>query len=202
MRVVDYKSGTKEFQLSDIMNGLNLQMFIYLFTLCRSDSELAGIESGVLYMHSARKLFSLDRHSADNKLNNEEDKLYKMKGIVLNDEEHEIAKHMEHDLAGRFIPASYVKSKKYFRGNIASLEELGRLSKKVDRLIEEMGVSLHNGRITQNPINGKNHDKTCEFCDYRDVCKNRIEIQKREMLTLSNEEVFFQLKEEFDAKVD
>ncbi|MBQ9229424.1 MAG: PD-(D/E)XK nuclease family protein [Eubacterium sp.] len=202
VRVVDYKSGTKEFNLSDIMNGLNLQMFIYLFTLCRSESELAGVESGVLYMHSARKMFSLDRNSGADAVGKETDKLYKMKGLVLNDDDYEIAKHMEHDLRGKYIPVKYVKSKHAVTGNMATLADLGRLSQKIDQLISDMGVSLHNGEIFQRPINGKNHDKTCEFCDYRDVCRNRKEVTSREMKEMTNDEVFAALKEEFDDKVD
>ena len=202
VRVVDYKSGTKEFALNDIMNGINLQMFIYLFTLCRSDSELAGIESGVLYMHSARKLFSLDRNSGEAAVESETDKLYKMKGLVLNDEQHEMAKHMEHDLKGKFIPVKYVKKDNRISGNLATLADLGRLSQKIDRLIADMGVSLHSGRIMQNPIDGKNHDKTCEFCDYSDICRNRTEIQKREMTDMNNDEVLSALKEEFDSGMD
>ena len=34
VRVVDYKSGAKAFRLADIVNGLNLQMFLYLFNVC------------------------------------------------------------------------------------------------------------------------------------------------------------------------
>ena len=202
VRVVDYKSGTKEFQLSDILSGLNLQMFIYLFTLCQSDSEWAGISSGVLYMHSSRKLFSLDRCTDDSKVQAEENKLFKMKGVVLNDEENEIAKHMEKDLRGKYIPARFVKKNQAVTGNIVTLEELGRISRKIDALIEEMGASLHSGVITQNPIDGRHHDKTCDFCDYSDICKNRIEIKKREMQDLSNDEVLFRIKEELDAQVD
>lgn len=33
LRVVDYKSGGKEFLLSDVLNGLNMQMLIYLMCL-------------------------------------------------------------------------------------------------------------------------------------------------------------------------
>lgn len=202
VRVVDYKSGNKEFRLSDILNGINLQMFIYLFTLCRSDNPLSGIESGVLYMHSARKLFSLERNSGKKAVDAETNKLYKMKGLVLNDEEHPMAKHMEHDLAGKFIPAKYVKRENRVSGNLASLADLGRLSAKIDALIKEMGVSLHQGQISQNPIDGTNHDKTCDFCDYQDVCKNRAEVTKRAMKELKNDEVLAALKEEFDDELD
>lgn len=66
VRVVDYKSGSKKFLLSDILYGLNLQMFIYLFTVSQSESAYSGIPSGVLYMHSKRQIFSLDR-KADEK---------------------------------------------------------------------------------------------------------------------------------------
>lgn len=202
VRVVDYKSGTKDFLLSDILNGLNLQMFIYLFTLCRSDNALAGIESGVLYMHAARKLFSLERNSGKEAIDSETDKLYKMKGLVLNDEEHEMARHMEHDLRGKYIPVKYSKRNGTVSGNMATLEDLGRLSRKIDRLIAEMGTALHSGAVSQNPIDGKNHDKTCEFCDYQEVCRNRTEVKKRPMTEMNNDEVLQALKEEFDGDLD
>ena len=196
VRVIDYKSGNKKFELSDILYGLNLQMFIYLFTLAQSDSEYSGISSGVLYMHSARRLFSLDRNTDKDKVTSEEDKLFKMKGVVLNDGDNAIAKHMEHDLKGKYIPVKYTKKTDSVSGNIVTLEELGKISKKIDSLICEMGVSLHSGKINQNPVNCKNHDKTCEYCDYREVCKNRPEIEYRELKDYDYNEVLDIIKEE------
>ena len=195
VRVVDYKSGNKEFRLTDILNGLNLQMFIYLFTLCNSDSPYSGTESGVLYMHSARNLFSLDRYSDEKAVNSEENKLFKMKGVVLNDEENEIAVHMEHDLKGKYIPVK-VSAKNGLTGNIVTLEELGRLHEKINDLIISMGVNLHSGNISQNPINGPRHDKTCQFCDYGEICMNRKEINQRELIDLDNDKVLQLIKEE------
>ena len=186
IRVVDYKSGNKEFSLSDILYGLNLQMFIYLFTLTNSDSKYSGISSGVLYMHSARPVMSLARNTEESAIKSEETKHFKMKGVVLNDADNDIAKHMEHDLEGKYIPVKY-SDKKGVYGNIVTLEELGVVSRKINELIVDMGASLHAGRIMQNPVNGKNHDKTCEYCDYSSVCMNRKEINHRELGEIDNE---------------
>lgn len=194
IRVVDYKSGTKKFSLSDILYGLNLQMFVYLFTLCGDKtSEYYGTPAGVLYMHASRSVLGLDRGEDISK---EEAKEFKMNGLVLYDENHDILDSMEKDLAGKYIPVKYTK-KNGITGCFASLEELGRISRKVEMLIAEMGDLLQSGRISQNPINGKNHDKTCEFCDYSYVCAGRRAVQNREMEIFENdEEVMKKLKEE------
>ncbi|MDE5605238.1 MAG: PD-(D/E)XK nuclease family protein, partial [Eubacterium sp.] len=105
IRVIDYKSGNKKFALSDIIYGLNLQMFVYLFTLCNDkSSEFSGIPAGVLYMHAARAVLSADRNIEADKLINEENKGFKMKGLVLYDESHDILSSMEKDLGGKYIP--------------------------------------------------------------------------------------------------
>lgn len=172
VRVVDYKSGTKDFALSDILHGLNLQMFVYLFTLCESDNELSGVEAGVLYMHAARKVYNTERNVKNfNKSDNDE---FRMKGIVLNDESHSIAEHMDRELSNKYIPVSVSNGE--LKGNIVSLADLGRISKKINELIVSMGDNLHMGYISQNPADSPHHDKTCEYCDYKDVCMNKKEI--------------------------
>ncbi|MBE6817352.1 MAG: hypothetical protein E7520_06605 [Ruminococcaceae bacterium] len=192
VRVVDYKSGNKQFSLSDVLYGLNLQMFIYLFTLAQSDSAYAGISSGVLYMHSARPVMSLERNTDEKGIQSKENQIFKMKGVVLNDEENDIAIHMEHELKGKYIPVKNTKDG--IAGNIVTLEELGAISNKINALIAEMGANLHAGKISQNPVNGKNHDKTCDFCDYRAVCLNRKEVTSREITEYDNDETLHILK--------
>lgn len=199
VRVIDYKSGNKEFSLSDIMYGLNLQMFIYLFMISKTDNPYNGISAGVLYMHTSRSIVSV---STNNSAEAEEKsgKAFKMKGLVLNDESHSVAENMEYELKGKYIP---VKSgRQGVSGNIATLEELGHISRKIDSLISQMGLALHNGYISQNPITGVKHDKTCEYCDYSNVCMNRSEVEFREFREFSREEVLEKLKEEYGGNVD
>lgn len=195
VRVVDYKSGNKDFKLSDVLHGLNLQMFVYLFTVCRDkSSELCGIPAGILYMHASRSVFSLGRGSTGSELGSKIDKEFKMKGIVLYDESHDILKSMEKDLKGKYIPVK--EGKGGITGCFASFEELGRISKKIDSLIAEMGNNLHKGLINQNPINGDGHKHTCEYCDYSYVCANRRAVERNEIDSMSDDEVMEILKEE------
>lgn len=195
VRVVDYKSGTKKFKLSDILYGLNLQMFVYLFTLCKSDNELAGKEAGVLYLHSSRRIYDVSRNAIDSGVFKNDNDTYKMVGVVLNDEENPIAEHMEHDLKGRFIDAK-AYAKDGVGGSIVSLEDMGRISHKIDTLIEQMGINLHMGKIMQNPVNSTNHNNTCEFCDYSSVCANRKEIESKELEEYSFSKTLEILKED------
>ena len=205
VRVVDYKSGNKNFSLSDIMYGLNLQMFVYLFSLCKDkNSEVNGIPAGVLYMHAARSVFPFSsRKEADDSLAGKENDSFKMKGIVLQDENDEIPKAMEHELAGKFIPVKMKKSGE-LSGQFATLEQLGLIHKKVNSLIAQMGMELHLGNISRNPIKNKNHKNTCEYCDYADVCANKKIIENRVAEDLSDSDVKEILEEEFseNATVD
>lgn len=195
VRVVDYKSGIKKFKLSDILYGLNLQMFVYLFTLCKSDNELAGKEAGVLYLHSSRRIYDVSRNAIDSGVFKNDNDTYKMVGVVLNDEENQIAEHMEHDLKGEFIDVK-CSEKSGVSGSIVSLDDMGRISRKIDSLIEQMGVELHMGKIMQNPVNSTNHNNTCEFCDYSSVCANRKEIETKELEEYSFSKTLEILKED------
>ena len=121
-----------------------------------------------------------------------------MKGIVLYDQEHDILNEMEDGVKGRFIPVHYTKSG--LKGCFASLEGLGRIAKKIDTLIAEMGNGLHAGHIEQNPINGKDHNYTCDYCDYSDVCASKKYIHKREMIQMDDSKVISVLEEVQDGK--
>lgn len=205
IRVVDYKSGNKAFNLSDIMYGLNLQMFVYLFSLSEDKSSAySGIPSGVLYMHSSRNVFSFDsRKEAAEHINSEEASSFKMKGIVISDFDGEIAMAMEHGLEGKYIPVKMKKNGE-LSGQLAELEELGQIHKKINSLISQMGMDLHMGKIGRNPVKNKNHKNTCEFCDYSDVCANVRNIENRVVFDMTDSEVKEILAKEYgnNATVD
>lgn len=176
LRVVDYKSGTKEFALSDVLYGLNMQMLIYLFCISSTqDGPYAGlIPSGVLYMPVRRKVSSLPRDTGDEAVLANAAKELKMKGLLLSDID--VLKGMEKDLKGKYIP---VKSGKEITGSLISAEQFGALARKIQSLLIEMGHNLHQGKIPMQPVKGKNYEHTCAYCDYQSVCVNKLEKQER-----------------------
>lgn len=180
VRIVDYKSGAKAFKLCDIVHGLNLQMFVYLFNLCRdTDCSLSGIPAGVLYMHSARAVLSVDhKQNIQQQMQKQEDDSFRMNGIIFTNDDDSVVQAMEHDLAGKYIPVSLTR-KGDLAGSLATFEELGLLEEKINGLVAEMGNALLSGRIAQHPVQSKTHNKTCDYCDYASVCSMKKGITPR-----------------------
>lgn len=170
VRVVDYKSGTKAFRLADIVHGLNLQMFLYLFNVCSdTDNPYAGVPAGVLYMHAARAVLPVEtKRSAEKEIAEKEDKTFGMNGIVFTNSSCDIPYAMEHDLKGKYIPVKMRNDS--LSGSLASLEQLGLLQNKIEVLVADMGNALQDGKIAQHPVRAKDHDKTCDYCDFSSVC--------------------------------
>ena len=84
VRIVDYKTGSKEFKLTDVLYGMNLQMLIYLAALI----ENGGLQgAGILYMPAVQPLVPADRQTPPDKIQKEAEKKLKMNGLVLDDPE-------------------------------------------------------------------------------------------------------------------
>ena len=83
-RVVDYKTGKKDVDYCDILNGIGLQMLLYMFALQQSDY---GIASGVLYVPARAPMLSADGHLTKEEAEKARIKEWKRKGLLLADTE-------------------------------------------------------------------------------------------------------------------
>lgn len=168
VRVIDYKSGVKKFQLSDVLSGLNMQMLIYLFTILHNGGERYGdmIPAGVLYMPAKRPEPSLSRHAEGKEIEKEKIKAVAMNGIVLDDPL--VIHGMEKDGKGIFIPAK-ITADGGTSGTVIRLAQMGTLQTKIEALIQEMAQSLHAGEIQAFPASSGNYH-VCDWCDFRSVC--------------------------------
>ena len=90
LRVVDYKTGRKTFDLTDIWNGMGLQMLLYLFTLEREGEALYNreiIPAGVLYLPARDAVVAGSRAMSEAERRRKVDAELRRRGIVLDEPE-------------------------------------------------------------------------------------------------------------------
>ncbi len=173
IRVVDYKTGQKEFKLSELFDGLNIQMVLYLMALEKNGKNYYGdiIPSGVLYLPSriGLKNYLGERNPDDITIENQKRKSGKLSGMILDSPV--VFNGMGVDTYPDYFPASF-NAKGGAKGNYYSLPQFHSLSKLIDDKIISMGNALHEGEIPAMPLgeSDKKDGKMCEYCSYRSVC--------------------------------
>lgn len=192
IRIVDYKTGTKTFDLSDIMYGLNLQMLIYLSVLSRnSEDYFKGkvIPAGVLYMPAVVPVVDAAFDTSSDAILKERMKKLRMNGLILSDMD--VLEGMEKECAGVYIPVSSKGDSVKGCDNLATLEEFGAIFSKIDALIGEMATELHSGNIEAVPA-AVCYD-ACEYCPYSSVCGHKEGDKIRNVFKLDRKEILKEL---------
>ena len=199
IRVIDYKTGKKEFRLSDILYGLNLQMLIYLSAIHSNGKEKYGENlspAGVLYMPAVSPGVSDSDAKDEEGLIKKLLSKYTMHGIVLEDKE--VLSAMEKDLKGSFIPVSLKGDELTGGESLASVEQMGALFKKIDTLICDMAQSLYDGEIDALPSKRSSVD-ACQWCPYLSVCTHRESDSVREIIKKDKDTVYEELSREEES---
>ena len=196
VRVVDYKSGGRDFRLDDVICGLNLQMLLYLFTIQeRGTGELGdSIPAGVLYMPVNPKYVSAYRGDDSQNIRRESETQLRMDGLLIDDPD--ILSAMEEGLEGIFIPAKKGKDGSIdARSSVASPAQLGLISRKVKRIICDMANAVSRGQIQAKPVDGEQYD-ICANCDYRSACGFEPEDPVRRIAKMDREAIYKMLEQE------
>ncbi len=178
IRIIDYKTGGKDFKLDEVFSGINMQMLIYLFAIWQNGGELYPnvLPAGILYFQAKSpriKKGDLTRYASESDAKTQMRKDVKMSGMVLNSVE--VIDAMEHEGVGVFIPARLDKSGNP-TGNVISLKSLELLRERVNGNIRNMALSLQQGKIDAFPV-----ENGCKYCKFRDVCKREEDDSIREI---------------------
>lgn len=159
IRIIDYKSNSKKFYLSDVLCGRNVQMLLYLYSAAKNLPYNVG---GALYKPVKRT--TCDSKDTENNFTLASD------GIVLRDEN--VFKAM--DSSGMYVPL-YYKTGKLKKSGFADSEEFEIIFKYIEGLIAEMGNKLHSGIISMVPVISKQSKSPCKYCDFKSICLNENE---------------------------
>ena len=172
LRVVDYKSGKKSFDLSAVRMGLDIQMLLYLFTLQKTGAAHFGeaIEpAGVLYLPARDDILSAERNIPPEKLQSEREKQLRRSGLLL--AEPQVLQAMEHEALTepRYLPLRVNKSGN-LSGSLASAVQLGKLAQYVERLLHDIAREIRQGNIDADPCCHTEEDRHCRYCDWASAC--------------------------------
>ena len=175
-RVVDYKTGKKDFDYCDVFNGVGLQMLLYLFALERSGLEAVGENAkaaGVQYFPARVPLMTADGRLSDEEAEKLRRSEWKRKGLLLEDDD--VLQAMDPgDEMSRLCCTR--KKDGTLSGDIATREQLQLLENYVFGILGDMVDTIASGDVTPDPYTrGTSHD-ACAFCPYGAVChKNTVE---------------------------
>jgi helicase-exonuclease AddAB, AddB subunit len=202
VRIVDYKSGNKDFNLSDIYNGLELQLLIYLDAILEyasKNNKKPVFPGGILYFRIDDPIIKSPGNMETEDIEKEIMKVLKMKGLLLSDIK--VIKEMDHDLDkySLIIPAM-LKSDGTLGSSTsaAGADEFEGLRKHVKNKVVELCEDMLKGNISISPYKRKN-DTPCKFCSYKSICRFDVSIREnsyRFIKDASRDEIWSAIKQE------
>ncbi len=170
-RVVDYKTGKKDFDYCDIFNGVGLQMLLYLFAL---EQDGYGSSAGVQYFPARAPLLNVEGRATAEDADTLRLKEWKRKGLLLNDES--VLDAMDPEDWSRLSATR--KKDGSISGDLASREQFNLLRGYIFRWLGTMVEDIASGNVTPNPYTrGSSHD-ACAWCPYGSIC-HKAQVQGR-----------------------
>ena len=188
VRVIDYKTGKKSFNLEDVSLGINMQMLIYLFSIWKDGKEsfkrLLSSEddicpAGILYFEARTPNIPASSQLPQHEIYKRAEESLTRNGLLLNDID--ILHSMEANLNEKYIPIKLTTKgdiDKRSLSSLRSLEELGRLSRQVENTVSKLAYEIKQGKSNCAPIDANGH-KGCTYCKYAYICR-RPEAFKKE----------------------
>jgi len=173
VKIIDYKSGDKDFSLSDVYHGLQLQLMIYLDAILSNGEKINGKSmkpAGVFYFKVDDPMVKTEEKLIE-EIEKEIQKRLKMKGLVLKDIN--IVKEMDREISGysHIIPVGINKDNGFYsNSSIVDDEEFYGLIDYVKKLVKEITKEMLKGRVCIEPIKSGNQ-VACTYCSYKAICQ-------------------------------
>lgn len=191
LRVVDYKSGSKDLKLSDVYYGLQLQLITYLDALTKNHQmELASpiLPGGVLYFRIDDPIVRKNNKISEDEVEIAIMKQLKMRGLLLGDVK--IIREMDNFLQGSslIIPATINKDDTLGKASrTATLAQFNMLQHYVRGLLKDLCEEMIRGDVSIKPYKKKGIT-SCTYCDYSAICQFDSTLEENSFYPLHDQE--------------
>ena len=194
LRVVDYKTGKKAFDLVNIRYGLGIQMLLYLFALEKDGASYFGtpiVPCGVLYHPARDVILKMGRDVTEEKIQSALQAELRRSGMVLS--EPRVLQAMEHSALETpcYLPIGVTKDGS-ITGSIATTEQLGKLGRYVEKLLHEIAREIGSGNVEVDPYQ-HGGESACDYCPFFAACYLDESRDKRRYFEKTPAEEFWQV---------
>jgi len=180
IRVVDYKTGSKEFSFDDLKDGLNTQLLIYLFSICYTknadqrmslgcDENGKLIPAGIQYLSSNAPIVSIDKMCEGEEIEKLIKNEFSRSGLLTDDPE--VLHAMNHSLDSRFVSKTKIGDDGAIIGkSLITQSGFDELYDMLSQTIIEIAQSMRDGKADAIPLRtGEN--APCRYCKMKAVCR-------------------------------
>ncbi len=186
IKVVDYKTGSKSFRLSDVEQGLNIQMLMYLFAICNSESEISkerfGLTendklkpAGVMYISTNVSPQKTSRNISEDELIKLVAESFTREGLLLDDED--VVYAVNQDLNKNYIigverPKPSKKKPDEIpplKGSaLTSAEKFDEIKDGIVETLTEIAAEMRRGNASITPMI---KEDPCKYCQMKQFCR-------------------------------
>ena len=184
-RVVDYKTGKKDFDYCDVYNGVGLQMLLYMFALKHSGEDLLGdhpVAAGVQYFPARAPYLPSEGKVEEEEAEKIRQGQWKRKGLLLHDEA--VLQAMEPGETPQRMCYS-IKKDGSISGDLADRDQLKQLETYVFRVLASMVEDIASGNVEPNPYTRGTSHNACAFCPYGTICHKETVEGRRNYKTMT-----------------
>ena len=174
IRVVDYKSGAKKFDLNELYYGLQIQLLVYLDAILKNSEYILNTQSmpgAILYFRIDDPIIKSKTELEDEEIRKQVLEKLKMNGLLLKDAA--LVRAMDNDMEtySLVIPATFKKDGDFSaNSSVVTEEQFNILRQYVNTKMIELCEDMLSGKIKMEPCKNKKI-AYCDYCDYSAICQ-------------------------------
>lgn len=204
IKIVDYKSGAKKFNLTEVYYGLQIQLLVYLDALIKNSKYILknqAMPGAILYFRIDDPIIKSKKKLSEEEIKENILKELKMSGLLLKNID--VVKAMDNDMEtySLIIPASIKKDGDFSsNSSVVTEEQFNILRKYVNDKMAELCEEMLSGDIKITPCKN-NNTPYCNYCDYSSVCQFDTSIENNKykiILKKNNNDVWKLIKDEVE----
>lgn len=206
VKVIDYKSGNRKFDLAALYYGLQLQLVVYMNAAVEMEQKKHPdkkiVPAAMLYYHIDDPTVEDSGNMTPEEINAKLLQELKMTGIVNKNDD--AVRLLDGEFTGKseILPLERKKDGTFSAySSVINDEDMNVVSDFVNKKIRQLGSGILDGTISVNPYE-QNGNQACTYCAYKSVCgyDGRIEgYAMRRLPKLSAEEALVCMRDEVDG---